>query len=214
MVVQTVVRSGDTRPLGDGVAQAVLVPVKRFADAKERLSPILSAVERASLARRLAEGVIRSVAPLPVAVVCDDEDVASWATALGAVVIWSPRAGLNAAVAAGVARLADDGYEWITIAHGDLSDPSALAELPHFEGVTLIPDRFDDGTNVLRLPSESAFAFSYGPGSFHRHLAEAERLDLPTSVIRGTPLDLDVDSPEDLEAMTVRTRKWGPEGPH
>lgn len=191
-----------------------MVPVKRFADAKERLSSILSATERATLARRLAEGVVRSVAPLPVAVVCDDEEIASWATALGAVVIWSPRAGLNAAVTAGVARLQSDGYEWITIAHGDLSDPSSLTEVPHFNGVTLVPDRFDDGTNVLRVPSDSGFAFSYGPGSFNRHLDEATRLKLPTSIIRGTPLDLDVDSPDDLKAMKVRTRQWGPAGPH
>ena len=65
-------------------AAAVIVPVKAFRLAKVRLAPALSATERDDLARRMAEQVVGAAAPLPVAVVCDDDDVRAWAEAHGA----------------------------------------------------------------------------------------------------------------------------------
>ena len=37
-----------------------------------------------------------------------------------------------------------------------------------------MPDRYGNGTNVLALPTDAGFQFSYGPGSFARHRAEAD----------------------------------------
>lgn len=51
---------------------AVLVPVKSFAAAKQRLGSALSDLERRELVRSMAERVLLAAAPLPVAVVCDD----------------------------------------------------------------------------------------------------------------------------------------------
>jgi 2-phospho-L-lactate guanylyltransferase len=64
--------------------------------------------------------------------------------------------------------------------------------------VTLVPDRRDDGTNVVSVPTDAGFAFSYGPGSFRRHAAEARRLGLPVRVLREPGLGWDVDIPDDL----------------
>jgi 2-phospho-L-lactate guanylyltransferase len=64
--------------------------------------------------------------------------------------------------------------------------------------VTLVPDRRFDGTNVLALPTESGFRFSYGAGSFGRHRAEAARLDLPARIVADPHLAWDVDLPADL----------------
>ena len=58
---------------------AVLVPVKAFRDAKGRLSEALSPQERAELSRSMAATVVQAAAPLPVWIVCDDDDVAEWA---------------------------------------------------------------------------------------------------------------------------------------
>jgi 2-phospho-L-lactate guanylyltransferase len=186
-------------PFRDGAArEAVLVPVKAFSLAKERLAPALSAAERSALARDLATGVVLSVSPLPVAVVCDDQDVADWASELGAKVIWAPGEGLNAAVAHGVEQLESLGVEFIVVAHGDIPEPRHLRSLPQFDGITIVPDRHDDGTNVIRLPRGSGFAFSYGPGSFSRHVAEAGRLALPLSILRDDELAIDIDVPGDL----------------
>lgn len=179
---------------------AVLVPVKAFGEAKRRLSPALAAPERAALSRRLAAGVVAAATPLPVAVVCDDRQVAGWARELGALVIWEPGRGLNGAVAAGVARLAAQGVTTVAVAHGDLARPAGLAALVlgHPGGVTLVPDSRADGTNVVILPSGSAFRFSYGPGSFRRHVDEGTASRLTVQVVRGTDLSLDVDLPSDL----------------
>jgi 2-phospho-L-lactate guanylyltransferase len=179
--------------------RAVLVPVKAFSQAKRRLGTALSDDERQALVRRMAERVVAAAAPLPVAVVCDDNEVAVWARQHGALVVWEPGRGLNGAVEEGVTRLAAMGVEEVTVAHGDLPMASGLADLEPFAGVTLVPDRHDDGTNVVRLPTDCGFRFSYGPGSFQRHLAECARIGVPARVLRVPRLALDVDWPADLE---------------
>ena len=83
----------------------VLVPVKAFGAAKARLAPTLDAAGRAQLARVMAARVLAAADPLPVAVVCDDPEVAQWAAAHGALVLPEPGRGLNGAVEAGVERL-------------------------------------------------------------------------------------------------------------
>lgn len=188
-----------------GAPAAVLVPVKSFARAKLRLAPALGADERARLARLLATRVVRAGAPLPVAVACDDEEVAAWAANEGAAVCWTPGLGLNGAVATGVSSLAERGASRVVVAHGDLPFATGLAALAGGEGVTLVPDRHECGTNVCCVPSRTGFAFSYGPGSFLRHQAEAARLGLPLTVVRSVELGLDLDDPEDLALARRRS---------
>ncbi len=186
------------RPLGPEV---VLIPVKAFHQAKRRLESTLSNAERIRLVRAMAAQVVAACVPLPVAVVCDDQQVAEWATELGAAVMWEPGQGLNGAVRAGVGRLARAGARWVTVAHGDLPRAHGLGVLAPFEGVTLVPDRRDDGTNVLRLPAGSDFRFAYGPGSFRAHRAEATRIGLPVRVLRAPDLAYDVDWPADVAEL-------------
>jgi 2-phospho-L-lactate guanylyltransferase len=178
---------------------AVLVPVKAFHRAKVRLAPALPADERAALARTMAEGVLRAADGLPVAVVCDDQDVAVWARSRGAEVVWAPGRGLNGAVAAGVDQLAAAGIHHVIVAHGDLPLADHLGWVADFEGVTIVPDRHDKGTNVLGVPAAAGFRFSYGAGSFERHRIEAHRLGLPLRVSRSPRLTWDVDVPADLD---------------
>jgi 2-phospho-L-lactate/phosphoenolpyruvate guanylyltransferase len=181
--------------------RAVLVPVKAFADAKRRLGDVLSDADRQALVRRMAERVVAAGAPLPVAVVCDDTEVADWARRQGALVVWEPGRGLNGAVQEGVERLADIGVERVVVAHGDLPRAAGLADVADVDGpdgITLIPDRRGDGTNVIAIPARCGFRFSYGPGSFQRHRAEGDRLGLPVRVLRSPDLALDVDWPADL----------------
>jgi 2-phospho-L-lactate guanylyltransferase len=182
---------------------AVLVPVKAFADAKVRLADVLAPAAREALARTMAEAVLRAAAPLPVTVVCDDEGVAEWARAHGAAVAWTPGQGLNGAVQAGVDGLRDAGTAQVIVAHADLPFAADVTALAWFAGVTLVPDRRDDGTNVACVPVASGFTFAYGPGSFARHRAEARRLGLPLRILRDPALGWDVDNPVDLEGVPV-----------
>jgi 2-phospho-L-lactate/phosphoenolpyruvate guanylyltransferase len=185
--------------------EVVLVPVKAFDQAKRRLGSALSDPDRIELVRAMAAHVVAACRPLPVAVVCDDEGVAQWASDVGATVMWEPGQGLNGAVRAGVDRLARAGARWVTVAHGDLPRAHGLGVLAPFDGITLVPDRRDDGTNVLRLPAQSAFRFAYGPGSFRAHRAEATRLGLAVRVLRHPDLAYDVDWPADVVELNQTT---------
>lgn len=177
---------------------AVLVPVKAFTEAKLRLAPALLPAGRSELARAMATHVLDAARPLPTAVVCDDTEVATWARQHRVLVIWEPERGLNRAVEAGVERLRGAGAERVIVAHGDLPLAPGLTWVARFPGVTVVPDKVGNGTNVICVPSAAGFTFSYGPGSFTRHTAEALRLDLPLRVVREQGLSHDVDTPADL----------------
>ncbi len=185
---------------------AVLVPVKAFHQAKLRLGSVLSAAERGALARRMATHVVRIAAPLPVTVVCDDPEVATWAEATGAEVVWCPGTGLNGAVTRGVAVLAARGVAEVVVAHGDLPGARGFGHLIGAGGVTAIPDQRADGTNVLCVPTGTGFGFSYGAGSFRRHCAEARRLGLSLRIRHDPGLTWDVDVPEDLRRLPPHLR--------
>jgi 2-phospho-L-lactate guanylyltransferase len=180
------------------MAVAVLVPIKAFDRAKARLAEVLDIEARAALARAMAERVLAAAGPLPVTVACDDDEVRAWATGRGAQVCWTPGLDLNGAVAAGVAALSS--YERVVVAHADLPHAVSLGEVAAGEGVVAVPDRRDDGTNVLAVPTGAGFTFHYGPGSFAAHRAEAARLDLAFTVLRPDDLTWDVDVPDDLPA--------------
>jgi 2-phospho-L-lactate guanylyltransferase len=151
----------------------------------------------------MATRVLEAAAPLPVAVVCDDAEVGRWAAEHGAMALPEPGRGLNGAVEAGVGRLAGLGASEVMVAHADLPMAHGLARLAGFDGVTLVPDRRDDGTNVVCVPAGAGFRFAYGPGSFARHRAEAERLGLAVRVVREPDLAWDVDVPADIPAEFV-----------
>ena len=187
------------------VSAGVVIPVKAFAVAKGRLGDVLTPEERASLARSLAEVVVRAAHPLPVFVVTDDAEVRDWAQSHGAAIVADPRGGLDTAVTAGVEHVASRGLERVIVAHGDLPLATDLAWVAEFAGITLLPDRHGDGTNVIGLPAASGFRFAYGVGSFRRHLAEARRIGLPLRIVRDPALATDVDTPDDLATLDAMT---------
>ncbi len=179
----------------------VLIPVKAFSRAKARLAPTLSPQRRADLARMMATRVVRAAAGLPTWVVCDDEDVAAWARSLDVSVDWQPRRGLNGAVTAATRRRFQNGATRVTVVHGDLPLVRSLSSLEaDGDEIVLVPDRHGTGTNVVSTATP-AFGFAYGPGSFRRHLDEAERLGSPVRVVRDAALGWDVDEPADLSVL-------------
>jgi 2-phospho-L-lactate/phosphoenolpyruvate guanylyltransferase len=206
------------RPYTRPVRAAVLVPVKDFRQAKLRLAAVLSPDDRAALSRAMADTVVTAAAPLDTFVVCDDEAVRAWAEARRARVLWRPGLGLNGAVTDGVATLGGLGYARVVVAHGDLPLALDLAWAAYLPEVTLVPDRRDDGTNVASVPTHVPFGFSYGPGSFRRHAAEARRLGLGVRVVREPRLGWDVDIPDDLahpaiEEEVLRSLRTSPVSP-
>jgi 2-phospho-L-lactate guanylyltransferase len=181
------------------VEVAVLIPVKRFAAAKGRLAGLLDPDQRAELAQWLANRVVAAARPARTFIACDDDDVASWADAAGAEVLWSPGLGLNGAVDAGRATFAGKGFDHVVIAHSDLPLARDLPSLATTGTICLVPDRRRDGTNVLALPVAAELPAAYGGGSFARHLRAAMASGAHRVEVRADPrLALDVDNPDDL----------------
>lgn len=182
----------------------MLVPVKAFEAAKVRLRGALAPDERIALVRDLAVGVVAAAAPLPVWVACDDAAVARWANEVGALVAWTEGLGLNGAVEAGRSLLDGCGADEVVVAHADLPLPAALPSVAGFDGITLVPDRRADGTNVVAVPKDVPFTFAYGPGSFRRHERAAHASGAAVRVLRSTTLAWDLDVPADLREFASR----------
>lgn len=190
----------------------VLVPIRSFDDAKSRLADVLSAAERVALAMRMAGAAVRAARALPVWVVTDDDEVAAWATTVGAEALRVGRDGLNASVAAAVEAAASAGFGRVIVAHADLPLAADLGVVAG-PGVAIAPDRHGDGSNVLSVPVGAGFEFAYGPGSFGRHRREAERCGLSVTVIDEPSLALDIDSVDDLLLLADQTTTVGFEIP-
>jgi 2-phospho-L-lactate/phosphoenolpyruvate guanylyltransferase len=182
----------------------VLIPVKSFNVAKQRLSGVLDPAERRALAVELATGVIAAAAPWPTIVISGDDEVDALARTLGASTIPDPGSGLVAAIEAGAAQAYAAGAHRIVIVHADLPLVSSLSEHLHVaelgpNEILIVPDRHRSGTNVLSLHSSMEFPLQYGPGSFGLHLTEARRRGFVVIERVDRQLSLDIDTPADFE---------------
>ena len=190
-------------------AVAVL-PVKRFADAKQRLSTGLAPGTRRALAEAMLTDVLvalRRTEGLDEVVVVTAEPVAeALALGYGARVVSDTReAGQSPAAQLGLDAV--EGADVVLLVPGDCPalDPAQLTALLQSvepaPSVVLVPDRHGTGTNGLLLHPPTAIEPSFGPGSRERHTALAEEAGASLRVEEMPSLVLDVDTPDDLAAM-------------
>jgi 2-phospho-L-lactate guanylyltransferase len=176
----------------------LIVPVRDF-DGMTRLSDSLSPTSRGNLARDLAERVVSAglAADLNVVVVTSNDEVTASMGPLEVAAWADPGGGLTLAATHAVERVGDE--PWI-VAHGDLPlvSPKALRRVvQELDTATVLVPSSDGGTNVIA--SRGQFRFSYGVGSFHRHLAS-----VPTALVLTDPrLAIDIDLPAHLGAVDL-----------
>ena len=177
--------------------RAVVVPLKSFSNAKERLRVDLTSDAVEGLVRRLARGVIEAAGPLDTYVVTDDREVAAFAKDLGAKILLPAESGLNAAVSYAYETLSTL-YDYILFAQGDIQRPAGIHEFPFSADVTLVPDHHQTGTALLGLRTNTSFNFAFGPNSALLHLAEADRLGLSSTTLIESPWRFDLDDVNDF----------------
>ena len=187
---------------------AAVLPIRSFDGALSRLRPSLGESGCRDLMVWLAERVAAAATAggIPVYVVSDDPDVARWARDADTAVVTVGRPGLSTAAHAAVERLAEDGFDHAVIAHADLARARTLAPAVG-PGLTIVPDAVRDGSNVVCVPVDAGFRFAYGPGSFARHVAEANRLGLAVTVADDQDLAVDIDHPDDLRHLPAECRR-------
>jgi len=193
-------------------ATAVL-PVKRFAAAKQRLAPGIGATHRAELAAAMLEDVLEAIAAARsierTIVVSSEPRAIELATAGGAELVPDPDVdGHSGAALAGITRAQELGAERVVLLPIDcpLLAPRELERLltgmPE-RYVAIVPDRHRTGTNALALAPPDAIEPSFGEGSCARHVAAARAAGIPFGVEELPSLALDLDTPADIVALTM-----------
>jgi 2-phospho-L-lactate guanylyltransferase len=215
-VTDTVMDDASDLRAGSAMRQVVaVIPVKRLAEAKSRLSCLLSPDQR----RRLVLGCLRREIDLlsrvagieEVVVVTPDPEVRRIAEEMKVRVLSEPVAfGHNAALDFAARSLGAHAGGDMMILPADLPllSLSAIEDLlalrPAGEpAIAIAPDRLCSGTNALVCPLPATLPFCFGPGSFHKHVQAAEERGLRPRVLETAPLALDIDTPEDLAILRL-----------
>jgi 2-phospho-L-lactate guanylyltransferase len=188
-----------------------ILPVKSFAEAKQRLRDGLSPHDRRALVEAMfADALValgRVAALDRIVVVSGDRVAQRIAGGYGVSVLEDDERGHNAAARQGVESILEDGIERALLVPGDcpmLNPKDIEALLAHPVGersVLIVPDRHGTGTNALLLTPPDVLSPSFGPDSRQRHLAEAAAAGVPAEVVELESLGLDIDTTDDLEAL-------------
>jgi 2-phospho-L-lactate guanylyltransferase len=196
-----------------------VVPVKRFALAKSRLAPGVDETRKPELVAAMVADVLEAIGRARMVertiVVSQEPLAADLAAAAGAELVGDfEDASHSAAGLAGVRVAAAGGARCVALLPGDcpLLDPRELDRMltgvpePY---VAVIPDRHGTGTNALVLAPPDAIEPSFGEGSKERHVAAARAAGIPFGVEELPSLGLDLDTPADIVALTMRVESSG-----
>jgi 2-phospho-L-lactate/phosphoenolpyruvate guanylyltransferase len=203
------------------VPTAAILPVKSFAQAKQRLGASLADPLRLTLARAMVADVLAALSQASsierTIVVTREPDVSRAALAGGAIVI--PDAGergQSVAAALGVACAMAEGFDRVLCVPGDCPalHPAELERMlaghdSDRDGVVVLPDRHGTGTNGLLLCPPDAIEPSFGPDSCERHVALARAAGHGCRVERLGSLLLDIDTGADLAVLRERLGELG-----
>jgi 2-phospho-L-lactate guanylyltransferase len=196
-----------------------IIPVKRFGDAKQRLLTILDRPQRAALVKGMLTDVLGAVTEaeeVERVIVVTAEGRAQRIALAHAQRVGTPvevfqdpdDRGHSEAATLGIIRAKALGAECVALLPGDcpLLDAgeldAALVRM-HPGRVAVVPDRHGSGTNALLMSPPDAMGPAFGPGSRARHADRAERAGHEVEVEPLESLSLDVDTPDDLDAMAA-----------
>jgi 2-phospho-L-lactate guanylyltransferase len=196
-----------------------IIPVKRFGEAKQRLLSTLDRPGRATLVKAMLTDVLAAVteaAEVERVIVVTGEGRAerialrqSQRVTTAIEVLQEPDDhGHSEAATLGIirAKALDAGAVALLPCDCPLLDPGELdAALRRVQPgrVGVVPDRHGEGTNALLLCPPDAIGPAFGPGSRARHEDRVTRAGYEPALEPLDSLALDVDTPDDLDAMAA-----------
>lgn len=187
-----------------------VLPLKDFSNAKQRLAPVLHAIERRRLFQSMVEDVLQQLTQCAVVhrvlVISDDPMAEQLTYQYDFELLTEQGQGLNLAVLQAQEYVAAQGGGRMMVLHGDLPliDQSSLWQLAdpkHADSVVLAPDAAELGTNVMVFDCQHSLEFHYGENSLNKHLNMLERQNLKSTVLKLPKVAVDVDDPQDLVAL-------------
>jgi 2-phospho-L-lactate guanylyltransferase len=189
-----------------------ILPLKTLDRAKQRLATELDASPRRSLVEAMFSDALialrRATTIDSVIVVTPDHVAQRIGAGYGGEVIEDADAGHNEAARRGIEHALTRGADRVLLVPGDcpLLDPDEIDALVgrrvRSRSVLVVPDRHGTGTNALLITPPDAFTPSFGEGSHDRHLEQARAEGLTAESVPVPSLGLDVDTPEDLAALS------------
>lgn len=186
-----------------------LVPFKGTEGAKQRLSPFLSELERSELTIAMVRDVLAALAGLKalsgVLLVSRSPAAPKLAEEFGAEVYKETSNDLTGAVTQASRFVAHRGGGTM-IVHGDV--PLATTEefgqvLAGHNDVTIVPDRYDVGTNCIVSTPPNAFTYQFDGKSFGPHRMLARKAGFEPRIVRLPGLGLDIDTLDELRAVAA-----------
>jgi len=191
------------------------VPVKEFAGAKQRLTPLLTPQQRQALAAAMLEDVLAALAEAPLAGIMVntlDPLATELARRYGArVVTDSARGGHTGAVTAMARNLAAEGREAMLTVPGDIPRVTAreiaavIAARRPSPSLTIVPARDKRGSNAVLCSPPLVMPLSFGDDSFLPHLAAARARGIEPTIVNLPGIGLDIDQPDDVDALMRAT---------
>ena len=190
-----------------------VVPVKELSIAKRRLEGV-SPGDRRQLSLAMLSLVLSALKRVRgldgIAVVTRDTDVIDLTHTLNLRTLQETTTGLNEAVAQAARVLAGEGCSTMIVIPADvpLVTPAEINLIlqAQTEGssVTLVPDRGGTGTNALACSPPDAISPCFGHESLESHTNAAQSAGLAIGVLQLSGLKLDVDTPDDLVALSAQ----------
>ena len=195
---------------GETQVTALVIPIKKLDEVKQRLKGVLPVEERVSvclfLLRRLLSEAHRSGAFSRIYLVSPQEDIMKYLEDFPQVIHICSQAdrGLNEAAREAARRLCGDGVDRMVFLHGDLpyatgEDLRGLCLEAEKTQVVLIPDSRKKGTTGMVLTPPDCMDTCFGEDSFSKHQRRCREMGLSYRVFYNEGLGRDLDLPEDWD---------------
>ena len=188
----------------------ILVPVKKLANAKQRLASLLDQSTRTHLAQAMLSDVLellKAWAEHPeVTVVSSDRYATDLARKFGFQVMADANKGETEAIATATQACIEQGIDDVLVLPADIpliqvwELEKIFATAPN-EGSVLVPSADRRGTNAAWRKPAGLFPLRFGNDSFVPHLASARASRKPCVVLTLPGIALDIDNPADLRAL-------------
>lgn len=196
-----------------------IMPVKPLVRSKSRLAPVLTNAERERLSLGMLLHNIHLLKTIPeiagTLIISRDTKVLAVVRDLGVSTVQeSGQPELNSALTRATDLLRSWGVDAVLVLPTDLpllaaEDVRQMLHLGRFTSTVVIaPDDEHDGTNALLVNPPGILEYSYGAGSFDRHIRNAELVGATVQIYESERIAMDVDTPSDLERYLMLAEKY------